>query len=291
MISFRAIHKNTIENLKTLYNVYECETISYLLIENLTKLNKTKIILNFDESFPENILDKYLHSIERLKNGEPIQYITNQAYFYGREFFVNPSVLIPRQETEILVKETIDICTNKSLKNPKILDIGTGSGCIAISLKKEIPDADVYALDVSPEAIEIAKKNSTTHNTDIVLAIYDVFSNKNFPFEGIKFDIIVSNPPYVTESEKKLMHKNVTLFEPALALYVEDNDPLIFYNSISELAKYILTTPGYLVYEINENFSEEVSKINLGKGFVKNLVISDLNNKNRVIVSINSLNL
>ena len=286
MISFRAIHKNTIENLKSLYPGYECEAISYLLIENLTKLNKTKIILNFDEPFPENIFDKYLLSIERLKNGEPIQYITNQAYFYGREFYVNPSVLIPRQETEILVKETIEICKNKYLKNPVILDIGTGSGCIAISLKKEIPKADVYALDVSLEAIEIAKINSTAHNTDIAFAIYDVLSNKNFPFKGIKFDIIVSNPPYVTESEKKLMHKNVTTFEPALALYVEDNDPLIFYKSISELSKRILNTPGYLVYEINENFSEEVSKINIDKGFEKNLVILDLNNKNRVIVSV-----
>ncbi|MEJ5266225.1 MAG: peptide chain release factor N(5)-glutamine methyltransferase [Bacteroidales bacterium] len=291
MISFRAIHKNTIENLKDLYPVYECETISYLLLENITGLNKTKIILNYDEPFPEKILEKYLHFIERLKNGEPLQYITNQAYFYGREFFVNPSVLIPRQETEILVKETIDICKNKSLKNPKILDIGTGSGCIAISLKKEIPEADIYALDVSTEALNIAKKNSTTHDTNITFAIFDVLLDKNFPFADIKFDIIVSNPPYVTISEKKLMHKNVTLFEPALALYVEDNAPLVFYNSISELAKNILNTPGHLVYEINENFSKEVSKLNISKGFTKNMVISDLNNKNRVIVSINSLNL
>ena len=211
-----------------------------------------------------------------------MQYVTNSAWFCDHKFYVDKSVLIPRQETEILIDEIIESSIGK--KDLKILDIGTGSGCIPISLKKSMPDSIVYALDISLQALEVAERNAIKNGVSINFKLFDVLQGEKLPFDE-KFDIIISNPPYVTDSEKKLMHKNVTRFEPDLALYVSDNKPLVFYEKILLKFKSIMCDDGTIWFEINENYAEEVVELCENNGFGKNVIIKDLNKKNRFVKS------
>lgn len=218
--------------------------------------------------------------ISKLKNNEPIQYILGFTEFYGLKFNVNDNVLIPRQETEELVD--LIISENKNKKNLKVLDIGTGSGCIAISLAKNILNSKVYTIDISKDAIKLAKTNSLENNTQITFIQKDILKEKNINIVD-KYDIIVSNPPYVTVSEKKLMNKNVLEFEPELALFVEDNNALIFYKKITEFATKHLTKNGKLYFEINEKFGNETKEVLHSYNFKNIKLIKDINGKNRIV--------
>jgi release factor glutamine methyltransferase len=228
-------------------------------------LRREHIMTNKELTYEESELNDI---VNRINNHEPIQYILQEAEFYGRLFYVNRDVLIPRPETELLVREVISF-----VKRPlRILDIGTGSGCIAVTLACELQDATVVATDISSAAIDIAHKNSLTFNTDVEFFLNDVLT------EGApEADIIVSNPPYIAKEEMLSMNKNVVQYEPHLALFVDD--PMIFYKAIADknaLAVFV---------EINERFGAEVQSIFSSKGY-KASIIKDLDNKDRIIKAV-----
>jgi release factor glutamine methyltransferase len=245
-----------IKELSPFYDAYEAESFFYLILEDKHKLRQIDLALNHELTFTENDFHVWDVLLSQLKKEIPIQYLLGKTSFYGLDFEVNENVLIPRPETEELVewiiKENAGIDKTKKLK---ILDIGTGSGCIAISLAKNLPNAEVYALDVSKKAIETAKRNAVRNNVKVTFGLIDVLELEVLKFH---YDIIVSNPPYVRNLEKEEIKKNVLEFEPHLALFVDDNDALIFYRKIAELAQKNLLEKGQLYFEINQYLGKEM---------------------------------
>ena len=216
--------------------------------------------------------------MERLKKHEPIQYILGEAHFYGRKFFVDRTVLVPRPETEELA--SLIISQHKAKSEIKILDIGTGSGCIAITLDKELPPCELYAMDIDKEALQTARKNAMIHNSQIMFVQDDIFHPQpSYPM----FDVVVSNPPYVTESEIALMNRNVVEYEPNIALFVPDEDPIKYYTAISEFCEFYLQPAGKLYFEINERLGNKVIELLQSKGYKEIFLFKDFNNKNRII--------
>jgi release factor glutamine methyltransferase len=213
--------------------------------------SRLELSLNGSEEINSEIRLKFLDALERLKNQEPIQYIIGTTEFYGLPYSVTPDTLIPRMETEELVEWIIQENTEKA----EILDIGTGTGCIAVTLAKHMKDSVVSALDVSTGALEVAVRNAKDNHVSVQFIEADILSISQLPSQ---YDIIVSNPPYVRNLEKKKMHDNVLRFEPPTALFVSDSDPLKFYRSIAKLAKTHLKEGGSLFFEINEYLSKEM---------------------------------
>ncbi|MBN2776586.1 MAG: peptide chain release factor N(5)-glutamine methyltransferase [Bacteroidales bacterium] len=277
--------KNYIKQLETclskLYSEQEAGSIAEFFVCELLGFNRTEFLLKRTELLSEQDFDLLETGRLRLENGEPVQYVTHTAWFYNHKFYVDENVLIPRQETEILVDSIIK---GNSDSNLRILDIGTGSGCIPICLKLAFPQSEVFALDIFQKALNVAKKNATNHIVDIDFFEFDILSDKNIPIVE-KLDVIISNPPYVTESEKTLMHKNVLDFEPEIALFVKDDSPFIYYESIVNRAAQMLNDDGVLWLEINEKFPEEISNLCKKHGFNSTNIIKDLNNKPRFIQS------
>lgn len=277
--------KNYIKQLETilskLYSEQEAVSITEFFVCEVLDMNRNEFLLKRNELLSEQNFARLEKGRLRLENGEPVQYVTHTSWFYNHKFYVDENVLIPRQETEILVDS---IVKENSGHKIKILDIGTGSGCIPISLKLALPLSEVYAIDISQKALCVAKRNATNHNVDIDFNEFDILSDKNLPIVE-KLDIIISNPPYVTESEKTLMHKNVIDFEPDIALFVKDDNPFVFYESIIIRASEMLKKSGVLWLEINEKFPEEISNMCKKHGFNSINIIKDLNNKPRFIQS------
>ena len=273
-----------INSLEDLYSIEELQSIFYLLAEKLLHLSRIDIALQLDDTLTSDEEINFNQAIDRLKIYEPVQYILGETEFFGYPFLVNKQVLIPRPETEELVSWIIE---DVDKKETTILDIGTGSGCIAISLAKKLNNAVVSAIDISNKAIEVAKKNALINNVNLEFSRVDVL---NFEDKLVlqdkwksKFDIIVSNPPYVRMQEKKLMQLNVVDHEPDIALFVEDDDPLLFYRKISQLSKQYLRQNGTLYLEINEYLGLEMEKM-LNKAGFKNVVLKkDMFGKNRMI--------
>lgn len=248
-----------IKELSPFYDAYEAESFFYLILEDKHKLRQIDLALNHDLTFSEADFTVWNSILEELKKEVPIQYLLGKTHFYGLEFEVNENVLIPRPETEELVEWVIN--ENKAIdkkKKIKILDIGTGSGCIAISLAKNLPNAEVYAIDVSKKALETAKRNAISNKVEIIFMLKNVLE-----LEILKsnYDIIVSNPPYVRNLEKEEIKKNVLDYEPHLALFVEDNDASIFYRKIADLAKKNLLENGQLYFEINQYLGKEMTDL------------------------------
>jgi release factor glutamine methyltransferase len=217
---------------------------------------------------------------ERLMRQEPVQYVLNESWFCGLKFYVDENVLIPRPETEEMVEWIISNC-KFPVDELSILDIGTGSGCVAISLKRRIRKAEVWACDISPAALEIAKRNAGTLGTDVKFARFDFLDRQ----EWVKlpsFDIIVSNPPYVPEKDKGQMQPNVLQYEPATALFVPDNDPLIFYRAIAEFGKTHLKSGGSIYTEIHESLGETTTALFRAKGFEAEIK-KDMQGKERMM--------
>lgn len=272
-----ALLKECSKTLEQLYSKEEAKSISFLLIEHLYSCSRSAILA--DKELQDTDKSLLLNdSIARLLKSEPLQYIIGQTEFYGNAFSVSPAVLIPRPETEELVQ--LIISENKNNIPVSILDIGTGTGCIAISLKKALPYANVHALDISTEALAIAKKNALQNNVHISFIEASILSeNTELP----NTSIIVSNPPYVMPSEKLLMNANVLEHEPHLALFVEEENPLIFYKAITEKAKRYLFPKGKLYFEINEQFGKETAELLINRGFTNVAIIKDLNGKDRMV--------
>jgi release factor glutamine methyltransferase len=270
-----------IKELSPFYDAYEAESFFYLILENKHQLRQIDLALNHELTFSETDFEAWDSLLTQLKKEVPIQYLLGKTNFYGLDFEVNENVLIPRPETEELVewiiKENPIIDITKKIK---ILDIGTGSGCIAISLAKNLPNAEVYGVDVSKKAIETAKKNAINNNVDVTFVFLDILDTDILT---CSFDIIVSNPPYVRNLEKEEIKKNVLDYEPHLALFVDDNDALIFYRKIAALAKSSLLENGQLFFEINQYLGKEMTDL-LEKMNYKNIELKkDIYDNDRMI--------
>lgn len=241
-----------------------------------------KVPLLFDKPLSEsniNLLEKYT---DDLLNDKPIQYITGETEFYGLNFNLNKNVLIPRSETEILIDLLIKkLKTKESLK---VLDIGTGSGCIAISLSKSLINPFVTAVDINDAVLQVAIENSKLNKVDIDFKKVDILNEKEWEKISLKWDLIVSNPPYVRESEKKKMNRNVLQYEPHLALFVKDSNPLVFYEKIAKFAQNNLNDNGLLAFEINEYLGVRTKKLLNEIGFKQIDVIRDYFDKDRFVL-------
>lgn len=269
------------EALQSLYDPKEIEAIALLVTETVCGLSRAKI-----KAFPETVLpagaqEKLNAILKELKTGKPVQYILGETEFFGLTFKVNPSVLIPRPETEELVEWAIASARELSAETGSILDIGTGSGCIAVSLKKNLPEYKVSAIDISPNALQTARENAKINETEINFIKADILQPDLLP--GEKFSIIVSNPPYVTLRDKTLMHRNVVDFEPHTALFVPEDDPLIFYKAIADFARFHLCPGGLLLFEINESYGEALVELLTQKSFRNIELRRDITGRDRMI--------
>ena len=263
--------------LKEIDNFSRREIISfaYLSIERILGFSKSDCILNSNYILSDEDISSFEKIIVEIKKNIPIQYILGETHFYNLKFNVNSSTLIPRPETEELVRYIL------SHNFSSVLDIGTGSGCIAISIAKN-SNANIYAIDNSKEALEIAKSNAILNSVDVNFMFNDVFDFSDTK----KYDLIVSNPPYVLNSEKIYMHQNVIDYEPHNALFVEDSNPLIFYEKIALIASKNLISNGLLFFEINEKFGDQIIDLLLKLNFVDIELKKDINGRDRIIKSV-----
>jgi release factor glutamine methyltransferase len=266
-----------VEALTPMYGASEATQITKILFDDFFNIHAER-----DDAIFEQLLETDFWSIKtRLLNAEPIQYIVGFSYFYGLKLKVNPNVLIPRPETEELVFWLLETFKKETVPK-KILDIGTGSGCIALSLKNKRADWQVYAVDVSEGALITASRNAYRNVLDVHFERLDILDNQNWNAQPM-FDVIVSNPPYIPQTEKALMHANVLDFEPALALFVENDNPLIFYERIAHFAQTHLTENGMLFLECNEHNATDVVTMLKNKHF-KNIELQrDMSQKDRMI--------
>ena len=259
------------------FNENEIRTISVQLLQHFWKISANDLYINKQKTLNKNCNTDFAHALYLLQQHTPLQYVLGKAEFYGLSFSVDENVLIPRPETE----ELVDWIISENQNATNIIDIGTGSGCIAIALAKNIKTAKLYAVDKFEKTIIKASYNAKNNNVDINFFCNDILTETNFT--QIKFDCIVSNPPYVRECEKKQMTKNVLDFEPHSALFVPDNDPLKFYAAIADFAKTNLVEHGKIYIEINENLSVETQDVFKQKGFKHLELRNDLNGKNRMM--------
>ena len=268
------------QQLQTLYEPREAHNISELLYEAI--LGKQRMTLTGPlTSSEEQKLDL---ALERLLNGEPVQYVIGVADFYGYQFKVNPAVLIPRPETEELVYRALGLANSRIEDTFKVIDIGTGSGCIAITIKKEAPALELTAIDISATALEVAKANAEQLNASVHFQQLDFRLPEQWSSLG-KYHLILSNPPYIPWKESTLVGANVLGQEPDLALFVEDKDPLLFYRLIADFANAHLIAGGAILVETNQYNAPEVLTLFKSKGFDESFLFQDLMGNNRIVLA------
>lgn len=259
------------------YDMAERTSILSIIMEETLGMNQVEAILYHDQEIAQEKKRELQRVCQELSKNIPIQYIYQKAHFLGLSLYVDSRVLIPRQETEELVDWIVT--THMAAPQLRILDIGTGSGAIAIALKKHLPQASLTAIDISEGALAVAQQNAKRHGVAITFLQQDILGVEDL---GTSYDIIVSNPPYVRELEKKEMHANVLDYEPSLALFVPDDNPLLFYEKIAEIAAQNLTEGGALYFEINQYLGKQTLEMLHKKGF-KALPRKDLNDNDRMI--------
>ena len=282
IMNIQKFKKQFFLELANLYPTTEIQSFFNILIEYKLNLSRIDVALQPDLNISETDILFLQKAKNDLKNHIPIQYIIGETEFYGLKFSVNENVLIPRPETEELVDWIVK--DYKGKKNIKILDIGTGSGCIAISLAKNVPNAEVFAIDISSEALKTAKQNAKTNSVKVHFTETDILNTTTLLTTLLTtFDVIVSNPPYVRELEKEMMQQNVLDHEPNLALFVKDNNPLLFYNKISDLAKKHLLKNGKLYFEINQYLGNETVALLKSKEFKNIELKKDIYEVDRMI--------
>ena len=285
----------TRDKLIAIYDEREAANIAAMVLENITGLSRIDRLTKKEDTLSLNQLNELNQQIQRLSQYEPIQYVLNQAWFYGMELYVDKDVLIPRPETEELVDwiikdvkaERKDVFERRPAEADettmlKILDVGTGSGCIALALKKEMPKAEVWACDVSDRALNVARRNGSHLDIRIDFVGLDFLNipeQKQLP----TVDIIVSNPPYVPLNDKEQMNPNVIQYEPHTALFVPNNNPLVFYDAIAQFGKHRLYKGGRIYMEIHEELGEDVIALFKGEGYNNIELRSDMQKKNRMV--------
>ncbi len=278
MKSIKEIWEETAAKLTGIHEPREAKGVAKILLEDVFGVNQTDFLLNEQKQINEGELHEY---VSRLLKYEPIQYVTGVAHFYGRKFKVEKGVLIPRPETEELVRLIID---QNELDKPKVLDVGIGSGCIAISLALELA-TKVYGIDVSKKAIELSRINSDRSESDCEFSLFNILNSDS---EIGSLDILVSNPPYVPERDKTEMHRNVVEYEPGVALFVPNDDPLIFYKRIAEFGKKALKSEGKLYFEIHEEYGDELKALIEKIGYSNVCIHQDMQGKDRMLSATNS---
>ena len=268
------LFQQIISSLSDVYDERERMAIAKNYLADRLHIDRMKLSLNTEIAYDESLLR---HDLRQLVNGTPYQHVVGFTIFYGRKFLTNKHALIPRPETEELVDW---IVKENEVSTPMILDIGTGTGCIPISLKGEIPNASCTGIDVSEEALKVAKNNASKNEMVVDFSFLDILKED---LSEKAFDIIISNPPYIPNADRAQMHKNVLDHEPGLALFVDDESPLIFYQAIAEKAVHSLKKGGKLYFEIHENFGKEVCELLSSLGYFDVELRKDLQDKDRMV--------
>ena len=277
--SAKTLHQTIRRTISKHADEQESETVSRLILESVLGLTWTDIVLDKKLQVNSDQNERLMDCLHRLERQEPVQYILGTTHFYGRQFVVNKSVLIPRPETEEMVEIIIGRNTKKK---PVIVDMGTGSGCIAITLKKELPDAEVYAYDISESALEVAVENAFLQQAEIHFQQLDIVSQDLPQFE---IDLLVSNPPYISYDDQPSVHAMVKDFEPEVALFADQQDPILIYSKILERCIPRLNEGAWIFFEINPRYSQEVVQILKDSNCQQVEVIPDLQGKERVALA------
>ena len=272
-----------LQQLKAIYNTSEATTITDWIFESIAGVKRFDVVKEPDQLITSSTAEQLQIALNALLLHKPIQYVTGEAWFYNMKLLVNEHVLIPRPETEELVQLVLDSQIALSNSSQNILDIGTGSGCIAIAVKKNLPAADVSALDVSKQALYIAAINAATYDADIKFIKVDFLDESEWASLPM-FDIIISNPPYIPINEKEHLDTNVTAYEPHQALFVPDNTPLLFYKKIAAFGVKHLNPNGQIFMEIHEDFGKETAEL-FEKNYKDVLIKKDIFGKERMVVA------
>jgi len=273
-------YKKFVKQLQTIYDEREAENIADWVFESIANNKRADRVIDKQKHFIDSIIQQLNAALQKLLEHKPIQYVLGEVWFYKMKLLVNEHVLIPRPETEELVEWVIKESKIQNSKF-KILDVGTGSGCIAVALKKELADAEIFAIDVSDDALSVAKQNAQDQNTAINFLQLDFLNEDDWPSLP-SFDIIISNPPYIPENEKSKLAKNVVNHEPHLALFVDDNDPFIFYKKIASFAEKHLNENGKIFVEVHEDYAKQVQQIFAEKNFTTEIK-KDIYGRERMI--------
>jgi release factor glutamine methyltransferase len=280
-MQLREFYSFFLNELKALYDPHEASVITSMIFESVAGTSKSDIITHPDKEFNKEIVSQLEKALLQLKGFTPVQYIIGKAWFCNLSFIVSPAVLVPRPETEELVSLAINQIKNSDKKT--ILDIGTGTGCIPISIKKQLPDLLVSAMDYSKEALLVAKENGISHSTAIEWIYMNFLEENNWDKLAV-YDVIISNPPYIPENEKLLLDKNVTSFEPHMALFVPDNQRLIFYEKIANFGKKHLSPDGSIFLETHELYAKEVVDLFKREGYDAEIK-KDFYEKERIVIA------
>ncbi|MCM1022194.1 MAG: peptide chain release factor N(5)-glutamine methyltransferase [Muribaculum sp.] len=281
MITLKEYRDETLNRLQSRFPKAEASALTRIVLEDLAHYTPVDVALHKDTEIPPSLVEKTRKMVERICEGEPVQYVLGSTLFFGGRIKVTPDVLIPRPETEQLVDIIADRWRRKS--DLHVLDICTGSGCIAVALASVLPFARVEATDISQKAIEVARQNAEAWHVKVEFTCDDALHTKLIPEP--KYDIIVSNPPYICRSEAKDMEPVVLDYEPHLALFVPDADPLEFYNPIASFAAEALAPAGALYFEINPLYCDDIVRMLSGKGFVDVLAVNDIHSRKRFIIA------
>lgn len=277
----RALHTWFLNELLPFYEAHEASVITGMVFENILKAGKSQLIKEPGLEVDKGRIENLQQALEQLKTHMPVQYVTGTAWFHKLEFQVTPDVLIPRPETEELVQEAVIFM--QTTKKLQVLDIGTGSGCMPISIKTKIPDSVMTGIDISSAALAVAKKNALTHDTAISWQQLDFLAETEWVNLKV-YDVIISNPPYIPENEKERLDKNVTAFEPGQALFVPDNDPLVFYKKIAEFGQSHLAEGGKIFMETHEDYARDVAAHFTREGY-EAMIKKDLYEKERMVIA------
>jgi release factor glutamine methyltransferase len=279
----KVLFNDLVKAITTDEGIDEIQAMAYIILENTLRVSRTDVLTQRDVSVTSADENAITNAVSRINSQEPIQYVFGWTEFYGRRFNVNPDVLIPRPETEELVSMVKEYIKGRNVSGPRILDIGTGSGCIAVTLALEIPGSKVFATDISEKALETARQNAAALKAGVGFFNNNII-DQDIPVESL--DVVISNPPYIPLSEKPSMKNNVIRFEPSQALFVSDGDPVVFYRAIAKKAFGSLHSGGLLAVEINERFGSDVVSILTELGFADIRILKDLFHKERIVKGI-----
>lgn len=272
------LQQYALQELKDTYNEHEVKVLCSLIFCKILHCTNIEIHLNKHEFLAKRFVDNFIQVVAELKTDKPIQYVLGETEFAGLDFHVNPNTLIPRPETEELVMWVID---SGLISGARVLDVGTGSGCIAVSLGKLVGGLKIQGVDISPDAVRQADENARENGVEVDFLVRDILRHEEW--EWPCFDVIVSNPPYVRLSEKELMHDRVLNYEPHEALFVTDDDPLLFYRRIAEFGLQHLNPGGALFFEINEALGQEMIELLSGIGYRDVELRKDIHERERMV--------